>query len=243
MCHKLGPQGYAPRHSICSTRSAPARTADGLDAKPIRLAIERLDDENLELAGDALRLLRKHGSAAAEQVIRQRFERWNAAWKDRVGELKVVDSGSQTDPQVLFERELVDALIYDRSWFTGPPTLKRVRSLCLSKPNQTMVDFDLDRWREPVAIQFSSGSESEFLNARPSYHRGNPSYDCWHVAQYSAYSLAELKKRLARFPKGTTLSFPTGMLTDAQAEEQLFTDLQQHAASHELKLVRRPRPE
>jgi len=208
-----------------------------------RIAIERLDDENLEIAGDAVRLLKRYGSAAAEQIIWQRFERWQAEWRDHVGELKVVDSGSQTDPQVRFERELVNALIRGKSWFTGPPMLKRVRSLCLSKPNRKMVDFDLDRWREPVAIQFSSGSESEFLNARPSYQRGRPAYDCWYVAQYSAYSLVDLKKLLARFPKGTTLSFPTGMLTDAQAEERLFTDLKQHVASHGLKLVKRPRPE
>jgi len=209
-----------------------------------RIAIERLDDENLEIAGDALRLLRKHGSAAAEQIIWRRFESWHIAWKDRVGELRVVDKGQQTDPQVRFENELVDALIYGRSWFTGPPKLKRLRALCLTKPNRTIVDSRLRSWREPVAIQFSVGTESEFPSARPAITSfgSPPQYDRWYVAQYSAYSLAEFKKLLARFHKGTTLSFPTGMLTDAQAEQQLFTDLQQHVASHGLKLVKAPRP-
>jgi len=209
-----------------------------------RIAIERLDGENLEIAGDALRLLRKHGSAAAEQIIWQRFESWHAAWKDRVGELKVVDSGSQKDPQVRFEYELVKALIYGRSWFTAPSKLKRVRSLCLTKPNRTIVDSRLHSWREPVAIRFSVGTESEFPSARPviTSFGSPPADDSWFVARYTARSLAELKKLLTRFPKGTTLSFPTGMLTDAQAEERLFTDLQQHATSHGLKLVKAPRP-
>jgi len=209
-----------------------------------RIAIERLDDKSLEVAGDAVRLLRKHGSAAAEQVIWQRFERWHAAWKDRVDELKVVDKGQQTDPKVHFEYALVDALIYGRSWFTDPAKLKRIRSLCVTQPNRTRVDYVLDRWREPMAIQFSSGSESEFPSVRPpvTSFGSPPRNDRWHLAQYSAYSLAELKKLLARFPKGTTLSFPTGMLTDAQAEQRLFADLQQHVASHGLKLVKAPRP-
>ncbi|MBC8869340.1 MAG: hypothetical protein H8E44_07970 [Planctomycetes bacterium] len=235
----LDARGKTGRYCTVLTDVARVHMAAELE----RIAIERLDDENLELAGDAVRLLRKHGSAAAEQIIWQKFERWHTAWKDRVGELKVVDSGSQTDPQVRFEYELVNALIYGRSWFTDLPKLKRVRSLCLTKPNRTMVDSRLYSWREPVAIQFQEGTESEFLSTHRSFHRGNPSYDCWYVAQYTAYSLAELKKLLARFPKGTTLSFPTGMLTDAQADERLFTDLQQHVASHGLKLVKAQRPE
>jgi hypothetical protein len=202
-----------------------------------RIAIGRLDDENLEIAGDALRVLQRHGSAAAEEIIWKRFARWHAAWKDRVGELKVVVGGSQTDPQVRFETALVNAVIYGRNWFTDPPKLKRLRSLCLTESNRTLVDHRLDSWREPVAIQFSAGTESEFPSARPSFQRGTPSYDCWYVAQYTAHSLAAVKELLARFPQGTTLSFPTGMLSDPQAEEQLFGDLQQYVAALGLKLV------
>jgi len=145
--------------------------------------------------------------------------------------------GAQTDSQVRFESALVDAVIYGRNWFTDPPKLKRLRPLCLTEPNRTLVDHRLDSWREPVAIQFSAGTESEFPSARPSFQRGTPSYDCWFVAQYTAHSLAAVKELLARFPKGMTLSFPTGMLSDPQAEEQLFGDLQQYVAAHGLKLV------
>ena len=210
-----------------------------------RIAIERLDDENLEIAGDAVRLLRRYGSAAAEQVLWRRFEKWHAAWKDRVGELKVVDKGQQTDPHVLFEYSLVSALAYRKYGLTGPAKLERLRSLCLTKPNQTRVDYLLNGWREPVAIRFSAGTESEFPSAIPPAmsFRSPPANDTWWAAQYTVQSLAGLKKLLARFPTGTTLSFPTGMLTDAQAEERLFRELEQHLASHGLKLVKSPRPE
>ncbi|MCL4204806.1 MAG: hypothetical protein KJ000_20195 [Pirellulaceae bacterium] len=201
-----------------------------------RIAIGRLDDDNLEIAADALRVLQRHGSPAVEEIIWQRFAKWHAAWKDRGGELKV-GGGAQADSQVRFESALVDAVIYGRNWFTDPPKLKRLRSLCLTEPNRTLVDHRLDSWREPVAIQFSAGTESEFPSARPSFQRGTPSYDCWFVAQYTAHSLAAVKELLARFPQGTTLSFPTGMLSDPQAEEQLFGDLQQYVAAHGLKLV------
>jgi hypothetical protein len=206
-----------------------------------RIAVEHLDDENLEIATDALRLLRLRGSAAAEQVLWQKFESWHAAWKDRVGELRSNTVSSQSDPQVRFESVLVDALVYGKSWFTGPPKLKRLRALCLTERNRTIIDARLNEWREPVAIHFQAGGDSEFPSARPAWQRGQPAYDCWHVAQYSAYSLAELKKLLARFPAGTTFTFPTGMLTDADAEERLFADLKREVALHGLGLIKAPR--
>lgn len=208
-----------------------------------RIAVARLDDEDLEIATDALRLLRLHGSAVSEQVLWRKFERWRAVWKDRVGELTVAESGAQTDPHVRFENSLVDALVYGRNWFTGPQKLKRLRTLCLTEPNRAVVDYLLKGWDEPVAIQFSVGTETEFPSARPSRQRGTPTYDSWHVAQYWAHSLAELKTLLARFPAGTTLSFPAGMLTDARAEEELAAELKQYCTSHALKLVRAPRPD
>lgn len=208
-----------------------------------RIAVEHLDDENLEVATDALSLLQRHGSAAAEPSLWRRFEKWHAAWSGRVGELTVVDSGSQTYPQVRFEGSLVDALAYGRSWITDPPKLQRLRKLCLTKPHRQQVDHLLAAWGEPIPIRFSSGRVSEFSSAPASLYRGAPAYDNWYVAQYSAESLAELKSLLARFPNGTSFSFPAGMLTDESAEERLFGELEQHLAAHGLKLVTAPRPE
>jgi hypothetical protein len=123
---------------------------------------------------------------------------------------------------------------------TDPPKLQRLRTLCLTEQGRKHVDYLLDFWRQPIAISFQPGSESEFPTAREILQYGQPESDYWYVGRYSAKSLAELKDLLARFPAGTTFSFPTGMLTDTGAEERLFVKLQRDVASHGLKVVKSP---
>jgi hypothetical protein len=207
-----------------------------------KIAVERLDDKELDVVENALRTLRRFGSAAAEQPLWRKFERWHATWKSRVAELTDDGPVLQTDSPVYIERSLIRALAEGESWMADPPKLKRLRALSLTRRGRAQVDRLLDKWREPIAISFNSGSQSEFPSARERIYRGRPDNDYWYVAQYSAESLAGLKKLLARFPKGTTFSFPTGMLTDAEAEQRLFRELQQHVAAHGLELVRAPPP-
>ena len=117
-----------------------------------RVAIKRLDDRNLKVAADAVSLLRRRGSAASEQVLWRRLEKWHDKWKGRVGELTVVDNGSQTDPQVLFEGSLMGALAHAKNWIAAPPMLKRLRKLGLTKRSQEQVDRLLDGWHKPITI-------------------------------------------------------------------------------------------
>ena len=202
-----------------------------------RIAIERLNDKNHEIATDAIALLGGYGSTAAEQALWRRFEKWHGTWKDRVAELKVIDNGSQ----VRFEQSLVSALSDATNWITDRERLVRLRKLCLT--SQQHVDRMLDDWREPVAIHFNAGTDGEFPSAAPPkfYAMPFPAVDNqWWVTQYFAHSFADLKKLLARFPAGTTFGFPTGILTDAMAEQRLFDDLQESLAPHGMKLVKSP---
>ncbi|MGH9620911.1 MAG: hypothetical protein ACRD45_14560 [Bryobacteraceae bacterium] len=56
-----------------------------LIASPVleRFAIESLNDNDLMVATQALRYLRDHGSARAEQPLFDRLVRWNAKWHDQ----------------------------------------------------------------------------------------------------------------------------------------------------------------
>jgi hypothetical protein len=205
-----------------------------------KIAIERIDDKDPIVVWDALRTLQWYGSAAAERALWRKFEQWHDTWKNRLGELTVALNGSRKYSQVDIENWFITAIADGRNWIADPPKLKRLRKLCLTEEGREHVDYLLGFWRQPITIGFQPGSESEFVNARELYLRGQPESDYWHVGRYSAKSLAKLKKLLARFPAGTTFTFPTGMLTDPDAEERLFTELQREVASHDLKLVKAP---
>jgi hypothetical protein len=199
-----------------------------------RIAVQRLNDKDPGVAANAISLLRDHGSGAAEQVLWRKFEQWHDKWKDRVGTFTVVVSGTQTDPQVLFEGAIVYALAHARNWITGPPKLKRLRGLCLTKPAKATIDRLLESWIEPVAIRFTAGNSSGFIPTTP--------YETWFVAQYYVTSVADLKKLLTRFPADTTFSFPASISDDATADEKLFSELERYLALNQLKLVRARRP-
>ena len=94
-----------------------------------------------------------------------------------------------------------------------------------------------------MEIHFRRGPEGEFPNAPRPQSGAFPDTsidDNWSVSLYSASSLAELKKLLSRFPEKTTFGFPTGMLTDAMAEQKLFDELQKQLASNNQQLVKLP---
>gem|GEM_PF-1536400 len=207
-----------------------------------RIAVDHLDDENAEIAADAIALLATHGSAAAESALWKRFESWHDKWKDHVDDLKVVKRGVQPDLQVRLERSLIDGLALATNWIADRAKLEHLRTLCLTRLGQQTVDVLLDIWSQPLSIYFSPGIDSEFDGtAEP--HGWHPQIDDdWCVAQYHARSFAELKTLLARFPAGTAFGFQTGMLADEPAEARLFDALEKHLASHGLKLVKMPRP-
>ena len=206
-----------------------------------RIAIERLNDSNHDIASGAISMLQGYGSDAGEKALWRRFETWHDTWKDRVDKLKAVADGRQTDQQIWHERALVRALSHGTNWITGRAKLERLRTLCLTDPGRKEVDSLLEGWREPIAIRFNSGVDGEFPSAPLSgmiSTSGRNIDDQWWVAQNFVDSLAELKKLLCRFPVGTTFGFPTGMLTDSVAEQRLFDDLKQTLAPHGMKLVK-----
>ncbi len=214
-----------------------------MSAELEQIAIERLNDKNHAIATDAIALLGRYGSTAAEQALWRRFEKWHNTWKGRVSELTVDDNGTQTDPQIRIEHSLVYALSHAKNWITDRAKLTRLRAMCLTEQGQETLDRTLEGWREPIVIHFQPGTDGEFSSmlAPQSYTNQFPSNnDYWMVAQYDAPSLADLKKLLSRFPTGTTFSFLSGMLTDAVAEQRLFDDLQQSLVPHGMKLVKSP---
>jgi hypothetical protein len=199
-----------------------------------QVAIELVNDQNLENVTEAVSFLGGHGSAASERVLWGRLEKSHAAWKGRESEMPAAEAE--------LEGSLVRAISYSRRWITDKAKLSRLRMRCVAKSSQQEVDRLLSGWREPVAIDFQPGLDGEFYSAisQSGSHR-TPIEDYWWVAgQYPARSLNELKTLLARLPSGITFQFPSGMLSDAKAEQKVFNELQESMAAHGQTLVKKP---
>ena len=105
---------------------------------------------------------------------------------------------------------------------------------CLTKLAKADIDRMLELWIEPVAIQFAAGNASGFTPSSPTIPG----------LLHSTMSRLRPSSRnyWARFPPGTTFSFPAAMLDDAAADEKLFSELEQDLALQQLKLVKARRP-
>ncbi len=134
------------------------------------------------------------------------------------------------------------------------------------------MESEIEDWKKPLVIRCNLGQESEFpglVHARDgvaldsvtrSYYwtkagKGSndsaqsflgeypPIHDTWSVLRYFAEGTESFRQLLARFPKGTTFAFPTGMLGDGATEERVFDEFAHFLAAHDSKLVRTARPQ
>lgn len=160
-----------------------------LIATPVfeRFAIESIGDDSTA-AFEALRYLRDHGSAHAEQPIFDRFIRWNAKWRDRASGL----GGSAGQPNAnlgpgSFGMELAQALVLGHGWLADEARICQLLSLTL-EPNArrelTVVLSQLET--KPIHIYCMGSVGSMFL-----------------VAQYRLESVEDLKNKLSQYPRGT----------------------------------------
>jgi hypothetical protein len=202
-----------------------------------QIAIECLNDLKLEITTRAVSLLGDQGSPDAELALWDRLEKLHAAWRDHKSDIP--------EDAAALEHSLVYAISHSSHWITDKSKLSRLRTLCVTKASQDEVDHILSEWREPIEIRFQPGLDGEFYSAVfRSGSNYNPMEDYWWIAgQYHASTLAELKTLIARLPSKVTFQFPTGMLSDAAAEQKVFEELLESLTLNGQKLVRKPRDE
>jgi hypothetical protein len=161
-----------------------------LIASPVleRFAIESLDDEDLVVATEALRYLRDHGSAHAEQPIFDRLFRWNAKLRDHAPGPAGTAGQPNADPlQSSFGMELAQALARGHGWLADEARIRQLLSLNLD-PNARM---DLTAAINQI--------ETKAIHV---YYMGNAG-SMFLVAQYQLASMDDLKNKLSQYPRGT----------------------------------------
>lgn len=190
-----------------------------------KLALEFIDDPDLEVAISAVAVLGKYASAEAEEPLWRRLAKWHAEWNGREQELK--KDFRVDDPihlQTGLQQTLRVALSQSPAWLADGKKLERLKRLCVTRNEREQVDQLLRDWGREITIGFSP-AEQEWGSA--------------NVAQYHLQSLAALKQKLSQFPKGTVFRwqpFNEGHLEEEKAK--LFRELESFLEKSGFKLVK-----
>ncbi len=190
-----------------------------------KLALEFLDDGDLEVVASAVNLLGRYGSAEAQAPLWQKLEQWHQTWSVRARELET-DGGENELLRLQrgLEHALRIALGSASAWLATPKELARLKQLCVTRQEKEQVNHYVEAWGEKIPLRFAP-AENEWGRAE--------------VVQYEIHSLASLKRKLAQFPQGTVFHwqpYNEGQLDEAK--EELFRIVQSFVNERSMRLVR-----
>lgn len=186
------------------------------------IAIESLNDSDLEVAASAATLLGKSGSSAAESALLKRYESWAEQWAGRETQLnKTVGDDLNGDfYQLAFGLNLTQALGTGRGWLSDKAALRQLAQQTKVQRVRQQLESYLKPW-EDESLTISIDSSSSDFHAR--------------VVQYECHSLDALKEKLAQFASGTSFTL-TISTTDSSAGETA-AELRKFLISHGMSVA------
>ena len=209
-------------------RLLPAVAALRPDPEVEKVALAALDDPDTEVASRAAQALQKCGSAAAEQALWKRFEKWHEQWKDRARELDWSQYAPGRMPEELVRQRslgtnLAQALARGMGWLADRPKLERIQKLCVDAQDAQQIGYLIGAWAGQIP-----------LRCTPDFAGGIK----FEIAQYDCPTIATAKAKLAQFPKGTAFSWSASFNRgDREAEtKQAFAELKAYLEDRGMKL-------
>jgi hypothetical protein len=195
------------------------------------LAINALDDIDLEVANDAALALRRRGTANAEKPLWTRLRRFHEEWQGRDGELRTTPPYS--DPisrATALESTLVNSIATGTSWICGPEKLAQLSAL--TSPRQQMqVATWSKQWTEGQALILPNWYPEDRLS--------------FGVLQYSNLDEQQFVAKLSQMPRGMKLYFQIWMPgqisppVSIERQEGVFQSLRSHAAQFGLTIEKK----
>lgn len=157
-----------------------------------KVAIRHLDDPRLKMELAVVRMLGAYGSAAAEQPLLRRYEKWNREWSEKVSKDHNISwRNSQLDNQKTLGDTLLEALAKGQGWFYGPIELQRLKEMNKISTFQAKAE----------AFKESLGKKTFSVSVSVSDDRFTG-----YVADYKTPTFELLKQKLVQFPAGTTFT-------------------------------------
>jgi len=186
-----------------------------------RVALARLNDPDPEVAASAAATLGRYGTAAAEQALWQRFQKWHSTWQGREDRLPNQIAGDVPNAsQVGLEMALLESLAQGQAWFAGEQELQRLKALCISRYARQHAD-------ELIGQQSSEPHIVVSVFDKASYQIT--------VAQYQLDSMASLKRKVAQFPEGTVFTLEVND-SDSTASSRIAAEVKSFLEEHGMKL-------
>jgi len=188
------------------------------------LAIEQLNDPNLEIVTFAAMILGLHGSSGAENPLWQRLDQWYEEWKARAEDFpRTFDHSHPNFWPKQVGRALHEALAQSPAWVLDRDKLERLRQTILDK----------------VELQdFNSRAGNIPGETRIIFY---PSEDGWgmiSVAQYHCPTFTALTAKLSQFSRDTTFTWYSFEQNQPEAE-QVFSDLKAFLDGRGMNLEKR----
>jgi hypothetical protein len=138
--------------------------------------------EDVRLKQAAAEALGRYGSPAAEEPLWAAFRYFHEYWKDRRNEVAPMSANE------MLECSLRNAIARARNWLVREPNLRLIESLCITERCLWETQSDLQQTKAPFCAMVYANDPSSFRAS---------------LAQYTLTSLADLKAKLAQYPKGT----------------------------------------
>jgi hypothetical protein len=157
-----------------------------------QVALRHLNDPRIKLEMAAVRMLGTYGSAAAEQPLLKRYEKWNREWSEKVSrDRNIISNDSPLHNQGTLGDFLFEALANGQGWSYGPIELQRLKEINKISTFQAKAEALKESWgKQPFSVSISVTDDHFF----------------GHVAQYKTPTFELLKQKLVQFPAGTTFT-------------------------------------
>jgi hypothetical protein len=191
------------------------------------LAIQALNDPDLQVANDAALYLEHHGSAQAEQPLLARYEALSKEWKGRDSEFQFVFGRDNPNTWVVgLARTLMQALSLNTEWLADETKLRQIEALAFDDETTRQAKVYLDASaHKPLQLFFM-------------FFGGPQPHVDFELAQYQLHSLEELKKKLGQYPQGTNLEFSAPVPSTPEEVEKTYREIADFASKNGLRLTR-----
>lgn len=186
-------------------------------------AITDLDNPDPDVVIAAIQTLGQHGSPAALEPLRMAFQRWHATWADRAAELAYSRAVERPNArQAMVEDAFRQAIGTGQGWLVRASELRELQSLCVTDNCRTQTGYMIHE-DDPRIIVWS-------INEPDESHI--------ELAQYRLTSIAALKEKLARYPRGTAFTLQRSANETSEVTAAI-TGLMAFAASQGLSIKER----
>ncbi|MDQ3813156.1 MAG: hypothetical protein M3347_04295, partial [Armatimonadota bacterium] len=127
--------------------------------KPLeKIAVAQLQDPDPAAVADAAAFLGRYGSAEAKPALWARLKQWQAEWKIRQNELRLLRAGNSPIPPVAqLETVLWQALAYAPAWLMDKPQLAKLQTLVVTQNARQEIDAVIAQWGGPIRVTYKPG--------------------------------------------------------------------------------------